>query len=365
VFDIDKAIAEWRRGLRKSESLEDGYVAELESHLRDAIEHRVRGGAEPDEAFRAAVRKLGESGRIAADYFKTDGRSSVEASLRNSSGTLTVLLWNGCKVTFSAMEGDYDFAETLGMHVMTGRFYSREFSSDPSNYVISETAERLIGPGSAIGKRLTVGERTGSVIGVVKDIHTASLHEPILPEVISFSTDCFMCVRFRGRAEDMVRFLEAKWKSAVGERPFRHEFLDEKLSLLYESERRIGTIFRYFTGLAILVACLGLFGLAAFNSARRTKEIGVRKVLGARSARLAAVLSAEFAAWVVIASVIATPVAYFLATRWLGTFAYRIPLGWGIFAFSTALALAIAIFTVGYHALRTARANPVESLRYE
>jgi putative ABC transport system permease protein len=141
--------------------------------------------------------------------------------------------------------------------------------------------------------------------------------------------------------------------------------LDDSIAEAYEAERRIGTIFQYFTGLAILIACLGLFGLASFTAEQRTKEIGIRKILGAKVSGIVFLLSKEFARWILAANLLAWPFAYFLARKWLQGFAYRMSLGWEIFVASSVLALAIAIITISYQAIKAAIANPVDSLRYE
>lgn len=262
--------------------------------------------------------------------------------------------------------GDYDFLKTFGLKMAAGRFYSREFTSDTSNFVINETAVKMMGLDDPIGKRLTINGKTGTIIGVVKDYHGGSLRDQIQPKVIDLSTDgFFVCVKYAGNEREIVNFLEQKWKKFVPDYPFRYEFLDEFINNYYQTERKIGKIFGYFTGLAIFIACLGLFGLASFMAERRTKEIGIRKVLGAKVVGIVLLLSREFALWVLIANIISWPLAYVISNKWLQGFAYRINLGWEIFIFSAALALVIAVLTVSYQAVRAAVANPVESLRYE
>lgn len=262
--------------------------------------------------------------------------------------------------------GDYDFLKTFNIKMTKGRFYSREFTSDTSNFVINETAVKMMGLDDPLGKRLSVEGKTGTIIGVVNDYHGGSLRYPIQPKVIDLATDgLHVCVKYSGNEHEIVKFLEQKWKKFVPRHPFQYEFLDESIDNFYKTERKIGKIFGYFTGLAIFIACLGLFGLASFMAERRTKEIGIRKVLGAKVAGIVLLLSKEFAVWVLIGNIIAWPIAYFIANKWLATFAYRINLGWELFIFSAILALAIAIFTVSYQAIKAAVANPVESLRYE
>jgi putative ABC transport system permease protein len=263
--------------------------------------------------------------------------------------------------------GDYDFIETFGIEMTEGRFYSREFPTDRDNFVVNETAIKKMGLESPIGKRFTHGGKTGVIIGVVKDYHGGSLHNPILPKVITLSDrGFFVCVKFSpGNVSEMVAFLKEKWEKFVPGHPFRYGFLDESIAEAYEAERKIGKIFQYFTGLAILIACLGLFGLASFTAEQRTKEIGIRKILGAKVSGIFFLLSKEFAKWILVANILAWPVAYLLAKKWLQGFAYRMNLGWETFVVSAVLALAIALITVSYQAIKAAISNPVESLRYE
>ncbi len=279
--------------------------------------------------------------------------------------------WKGKDPTAEVMifsdVGDYDFLKTFGIKMAEGRFYSREFPTDTDNFVVNETAIKMMGMESPIGKRFTLREKTGMIIGVVKDYHGGSLHNPIPPKVIELSDGgFFICVKFRpGNVSEMIGFLKEKWEKFVPGHPFRYGFLDESIAEAYESERKIGKIFQYFTGLAILIACLGLFGLASFTAEQRTKEIGIRKILGAKVSGIVLLLSKEFAKWIFVANIIAWPVAYLLTKKWLQGFAYRMNLSWEIFVFSAVLALAIAVITVSYQALRVAMSNPVESLRYE
>ena len=163
----------------------------------------------------------------------------------------------------------------------------------------------------------------------------------------------------------MVSFLEEKWKKFVDDYPFRYNFFDESINNWYNTEKRFGKIIQYFTGLAIFVACLGLFGLASFMAERRTKEIGIRKVLGAKVSGIVILLSKEFSKWVLISNIIALPAAYLIGKNWLQGFAYRIGLGAKIFLFSASSALFIALVTICYQAIKAATANPIDSLRYE
>lgn len=284
-------------------------------------------------------------------------------------GGTTQIQWEGKDPTKEIMlfsdYGDYDFSKTFSLKMAEGRFYSREFTSDTANFVLNETAIKMMDLNEPIGKRLTIDGKSGTIIGVVKDYHGGSLRDFIQPKVISLRNGFFVCVKYSGGEHEIVSYLEQKWKKFVPAHPFRYQFLDESIENLYKTERKIGKIFGYFTGLAIFIACLGLFGLASFMAERRTKEIGIRKILGAKVGGIVLLLSREFAVWVLIANVFSFPLAYIISNKWLQGFAYRINLGWEIFVLSAVLALVISLVTVSYQAIKAAVANPVESLRYE
>ena len=262
---------------------------------------------------------------------------------------------------------DYDYLETFGLQVVEGRFYSRDYATDPENFVVNETAVKVMGMQNPIGKQIRFHDQQGTIIGVVKDYNGGSLHMPINPKILQFSEHgFFLCVRYAPNQEaDVVPFLEQKWKEFVGSRPFRYEFLDESINNFYNTERRISTIIQYFTILTVIIACLGLFGLASFMAERRTKEIGIRKVLGASVLGVIVLLVKEFVKWVIIANVLAWPIAYVAMNKWLQNFAYKTSLGLSTFLFATIIALLIALATVAYHAIKASLSNPVEALRYE
>jgi putative ABC transport system permease protein len=280
------------------------------------------------------------------------------------------------------LDADHDFAATLNLELIVGRWFAKEMATDSSAFVMNEAAARMFGvasPEDILGRRLTRFKRypesatihiQGPVIGVVRDFHYASLHENVKPLIFNLTVGRWDANRFAIRiaAEDIrgtLGFLAAKWKTYTKIYPFTYSFLEEKLDALYHSEERLGKIFSIFAGLTILIACLGLFGLAAFTAERRTKEIGIRKVLGATVANLVALLSKDFVKLVVAANLIAWPIAYFAMNKWLQDFAYRIEIGWWMFALAGGMALIIALLTVSTQAIKVALANPVEALRYE
>jgi putative ABC transport system permease protein len=262
---------------------------------------------------------------------------------------------------------NYDYLEVFNLEITEGRFFSLEFADDDKNWILNETAIAAMGMEDPIGKWFSFRGQKGTIIGIVKDFHGSSLHNPIAPVAMQPGQGFHMFVKYRaGNVADVLSFLKTKWDKFVGTHiPFRYEFIDENIKNWYQTEHRVGQIFRNFTILTVFIACLGLFGLASFTAEQRTKEIGIRKILGARVAGLAMLLVKEFAKWVLIANIISWPIAYLMARNWLSRFAYRIELGLEIFIVSALVALFIATVTVSFQAIRAATANPIESLRYE
>jgi putative ABC transport system permease protein len=262
---------------------------------------------------------------------------------------------------------DYDYLKTFNMKMKNGRFYTREYTTDPANYVLNEAAVEAMGIDDPIGKKFSHNGESGTIIGIIGNFHGGSLHHSIRPKVMKFSSEgFFICVRYRpGKTREIVEFLEEKWRKFVPGHPFRYNFLNESIENFYQTERKVSDIIQYFTFLAIFIACLGLYGLASFMAERRTKEIGIRKVLGAKVTGIVFLLAGEFSKWVIIASLIAWPVGWFLMRDWLEDFAYRIDIDIWAFLFSASFALLFAVATVSYQSLKAARSNPVEALRYE
>jgi len=257
------------------------------------------------------------------------------------------------------------------MKLVEGRNFSSSVVSDSSAVILNQAAAALFGWSNPLGKQLTYpGPKEawkGTVVGVVEDFHFESLHTPIQPLLILHQPSYqYIAVRLRlSTIAASLAFIESAWKKFAPEQPFEFSFLDQDFDALYRSEHQTGTIFEIFSALAILIACLGQLGLAAFVIEKRTKEIGVRKILGASVSSVVALLSKDFVKLVLIANVIAWPVASFIMNRWLENFAYRIEIGWWMFAVAGFIALLIALVTVSIQALKAALANPVEALRYE
>lgn len=283
------------------------------------------------------------------------------------------------QLSLNATPVDLDYLKTMGMELAVGRDFvmsdfalqdtADNYANYRSTYILNETAVKELGwtPESAIGKTISRGV-PGTVVGVVKDFHFASLHSDIGPLLIFLDKDMVwqMFVKVDGeQLAGTLASLEDVWKSRIAHRPFDFHFLDDDFNSLYRAEERIAKLFSMFAGIAIVLACLGLFALAAFTTVQRTKEIGIRKVLGASVSNIVALVSRQFLVWVGIAILIAIPVTWWAGRQWLMDFAYRIELSWWIFAFAGLIATLIALATVSFHAVRAARANPVESLRDE
>jgi putative ABC transport system permease protein len=268
---------------------------------------------------------------------------------------------------------DDNFLGTLGIRLVQGRGFSKEFS-DSSSVILNESAVRYLGFKDPIGKTITYPSRgTYRVVGVVKDFHFVTLYAPITPFALfhassrSYSIPSSHVI-VRARAGDPARtisILESEWKAFAPATPFEYTFLNDNLARDYASAERLGSVFLLFSFLTVVVACIGLFGLATFSTEQRTKEIGIRKVLGASVGQVVASLSRDFILLVAVANLIAWPVAWYVMNRWLENFAYRTEISWLTFLLAGAIALGVALATVSYQALRAARANPVEALKYE
>jgi putative ABC transport system permease protein len=274
------------------------------------------------------------------------------------------------------MGTDYDFVDTYNLRMVRGRQFSKEFGTDIQGAIlINEAAAKEIGysPEEAIGKELNRAASAeefikGTIVGVVEDFHFKSLHRIIEPFVLLLNMEYIRYISIRiqpGDVRGTLTFIRQKWLETFPEEEFEYGFLDDRIDLLYESEGKMRQIFLVFSTLSIFVACLGLFGLAAFTAQQRTKEIGVRKALGASEVNVFMLLSKEFTKWVLVASIIAWPVAYYVMTKWLQNFAYRMNMGLWPFVLAALIGFMIALITVSYQSIRAAFINPVDSLRYE
>ncbi|CCG98226.1 Macrolide export ATP-binding/permease protein macB [Fibrella aestuarina BUZ 2] len=268
---------------------------------------------------------------------------------------------------------DFDYLNTLAIRPVAGRLFSRTYPADTGNVILNERAVNELGyasPQAAIGQKAYT-ERSGTregftIVGVVKDFHFEDLHLPITPYAFTLNGGSYNYVVARAKPGDMqavLRSVEAAWQKVNPSEPFAYSFLDDEFQKNYVAETRLATVVGYFTFIAILISCLGLFGLASFNVEQRTKEIGIRKVLGATVGNVVLMLSGDFLKLVVIAIVIASPLAWYVMQRWLENFAYQIQIGPSVFVLTALVALLITIATVSFQSIRAALMNPVKSLR--
>ena len=280
--------------------------------------------------------------------------------------------WDGksqaTRPNFTEVAAGYDFVKTMQAQMLQGRDFSKDFA-DSNNYLINEAALKKIGYANPVGKPLTFWGVKGSIVGVVKDFHFNSLHVAIEPLVIRLITRPdwgFALIRTEpGKTRIALEALEKLHKKLNPEFPFSHQFADEEYDYLYKSEQLVQKLSTYFAFLAILISCLGLLGLVMFTAEQRRKEIGIRKVLGASIASLFRLLSKDFLKLVLLAFVIATPLAWLAMSNWLQNFVYRVYISWTVFAIAGAAAVLIALITISFQAINAAVANPVKSLRTE
>jgi putative ABC transport system permease protein len=276
---------------------------------------------------------------------------------------------------------DHDYVQTLGMQMKDGRFFDPAFPSDSSAVVINESAVSHFNfEGDALGKRISTFSdnlpsgapdpnsiRSFTVVGVVQDFHFESLRENISP-LAFFLRPNNGTAAFRFKAVDaqqVISSIESKWKEIAPGQPFQYTFLDEAFSRMYDNEQRLGKTFTVFAVLAIVIACLGLFALSAFTAEQRSKEIGIRKVLGASVGSIIVLLSREFGKLIIIAFVLAAPASWFAVNWWLKDYTYKVEIGIMVYLLAGALSFLIAWLTMGYQSIKAATANPVQSLRSE
>ncbi len=271
--------------------------------------------------------------------------------------------------TFTNSIIGYDFVKTMDLKLIAGRDFSKEFPSDSTGYIINESAQKLIGYKDAVGKPFTLRGNTGTVIGVLKDFHFSSLHDPIKPLILYFGENKDwgnVLVRIQqGKTTQALAALEKNYRSINPGAAFSYSFVDEDYNRLYQQEQLFGRLTSYFSFFAIFISSLGLLGLITLTAAQRTKEIGIRKVLGANVVSVFALLSKEFIQLVVLAFVIATPLAWWLTNNWLQNYTYKIEVRWWVFAIAGFAAIMIALITISFQTIKAAIANPVKSLRTE
>jgi ABC-type antimicrobial peptide transport system permease subunit len=282
--------------------------------------------------------------------------------------------WEGkdpsVKVDVTYIGADDGYVDTMGMTIIRGRNFSKEFPADKTgSFLINEKLSRLMGHENPIGKSFSFWEQKGKIVGVIKDFHFQPLRRQIEPLVIKWvglDWTNYLCLRIGPeRIAETIGIVQRTWRKILPNIPFSYQFLEEDFTRIYRSEEQTGALLKIFTAMAILVACLGLFGVVSFMAEQRTKEIGIRKILGAKVSALLILMVKEFVTLIVVANLIAWPLAYFFIKNWLKNFAYQTSFDFWIFMGSGMLALVIALLTVSYQSIRAATANPVDSLRYE
>jgi len=264
---------------------------------------------------------------------------------------------------------DYDYVDLFDVKIIEGRNLSREFASDKNGaFLLNETAVKRLGWESPLGRECNHRGKTGKVVGIIKDFHFHSLHRTIEPLYLFLDPDMVrvMFVKIQPtHIQSSIKYIRETYESFNPEHPFNYFFLDDSFNDMYKSEQQFGKIVMSFSTIAIFIACLGLLGLISFSAEIRTKEIGIRKVLGASVPNLFNLITKEFLRLIGIAALVAWLVAYFSLKTWLQNFAYRINLGWDAFLLSGLIVVFVALFTVSYQSIKAATANPVDSLRYE
>ena len=335
---------------------------------------QVRGGVEKNlETFKSELRQVPNVLSVTAGYglpgdqFAGDG---VKVPGKNGEKDFSTTLFIG----------DHDYIKTLGLQLIAGRDFSRDMPTDVREaFIINETAVRLFGfgtPEKALGQRINWPEWTpadttdpvkrGKVIGVVKDFHYKSLHEKVTASVIQIYPSEVFKVAVKLKTADInntIAAINTVWKKFNPGYPLDYKFMDETYGAMYKAEEKLASLIWIFTLMAIAVGCMGLFALAAFNAEQRTKEIGIRKVLGAGVLNIFGLLSKTFVRLVLLSSLLAFPIAWWAMTKWLEDFSYRITISWWVFLIAGAAALLVALITVSFQAIKAAVANPVKSLR--
>jgi len=285
----------------------------------------------------------------------------------------TDVQWSGkdpnLQTIFPHIGADGNFIKTFGMHIIAGRAFDDNSTADKSNYLVNETALKIMGmtPTSAVGKKISMNGHPGEIIGVVKDFNFKPVQQGIQPLILRYTKQGGFAV-IRTSPADMqqvIMKLKEVFQSVYKDYPFSYAFVDQDLSKLYIAEQRMGKLFNVFSVVSIIISCLGLFGLATFATQRRIKEIGVRRVLGASAAGIVSMLAKDFVKLVFAALLVAFPLAWWMMSKWLDNYVYRIHISWWMFALAGVMALVIAFLTISYQSVKAALANPVKSLRTE
>ncbi len=272
------------------------------------------------------------------------------------------------RILFNFLHADFDFTETFAMEMVSGRAFSREYASDSAAYIINQEAANFIGGDDIIGKPFNMWGRDGEIIGVVENFHFRNLKHNISPLVIRLSPPDASNIHIRLHPSSIpvtMEKIEKTWSSICMDEPVNYQFFDQQFDMMYRAEQRMSRLFTWFSVLAVVISCLGLFGLASYMAEQKTREIGVRKVFGAGTVQVIVLMVKEFTRWVIIAIFIGMPVAWYFMDRWLDNFVFRDGQSISSYVLAALAAIGIAIITVSYQAVRAALSNPADSLRYE
>jgi ABC-type antimicrobial peptide transport system permease subunit len=262
---------------------------------------------------------------------------------------------------------DFDFIKTFDIKMALGRDYKKDLSTDSANYIINEAAVKVMGLSEPVGKWFSRGKKRGTIIGVVKDFHFETIKKKVEPLVLHISP-FYRYIYVKARPDNLsgiLNHIESVWERFNPDLPMEYHFLDEAFDRIYRAENRMGNLFKYFTALAIFISSLGLLGLASFMTQERTKDIGIRKVLGATQPNILLLLFKDFMFYIALSNAIAWPIAYLSMNQWLQNWAYHTQFNILFFILTAMISVAIVLTSVGYQAIKAATANPVDSLRYE
>ena len=282
--------------------------------------------------------------------------------------TMTQEEINGVKISFQAMVADPDFVKTMGLQIVKGREYEWDRASDEGAMLINETAAREFGADSVIGIKMEMFNHHQEVIGIYKDVYNESFHQEITPCVIMNYRMMLhkVIIKINGyNKKETIKHIEKVWQEIIPDVPFKYNFLDDKYDELYKTEEQFGMVIKFSALFSIFIACLGLFGMISFTSESRKKEIGIRKANGASAANILMLLNKGILRWVGIATILASPIAYYATDKWLQNFAYRTSISLGVFVFAVFIVLSIALLSVSIVVFKAIKTNPVDCLRYE
>ena len=350
--------------------------ADLGFNKEQVIYFQTRGDVNQKlETFKGEIKRSPNVMSVTAGY-------GLPGDLYAGDGVTTVGSDGAKERSANVFLGDHDYVKTLGLRIVAGRDFSKDMATDVREaFLINETAVKEWGFGSpekALGQPIHWNEwepadtlnpvKKGKIIGVVEDFHYKSLHEKVTPSVIQIYPQVVFKVAVKLKTADIkntIAYINGVWNKFSPGYPLDYKFMDETYGAMYKAESKLSDLLWIFTVMAIIVGCMGLFGLAAFSAEQRTKELGIRKVLGANAFNIVGLLSKNFLVLIVISSLIAIPIAWWAMNNWLEDFPYRVNISWWVFGIAIIAALAIALLTVSFQAIKAALANPVKSLRTE